>query len=431
MPASLARDVRVAVVGLGYVGLSLAVALARRHDVLGFDLDGARVAELANSIDRTEEVGSTALAASCVRFTDQVEDIAGRAVYVVTVPTPVDIHNVPDLGAVRAACRIVGRAMPEGAIVVLESTVYPGVTEKICGPEIESASGLVRGRNFFLGYSPERINLGDAEHGVEHVTKIVAGEDSRTARALSELYGGVVGGGVFVARDIRTAEAAKVVENTQRDINIAFANEIAIIFQKMGLSVRDVLDAAGTKWNFLDFEPGLVGGNCIGVDPFYLAHAAAAVGHYPEIVLAGRRINDSMGHYVAESIARELAATESDAGIRILVLGLTYKENVADLRNTRVIDVVTGLREHGFLVDLHDARADPGEIETLYDVRPLADLAGAGPYRCLVGAVAHDFYRSLTAEALVALLEDGGLLADVKGMWRRLVLPPGYRHWQL
>ena len=425
------HDPGIAVVGLGYVGLPLAVAFARHYPVCGFDVDEARVAELRAGADRTGEVAPAELAATAARFTGRPADIAGNGLFIITVPTPVDVHNVPDLGAVRDACRIVGGALGRGAVVVLESTVYPGVTEEICGPELAAASGLVCGRDFFLGYSPERINPGDPEHRIERIVKVVAGQDDRTARALAETYGRICAGGVFVARDIRTAEAAKVIENAQRDINIAFMNEAAAVFHKMGLSIHDVLDAARTKWNFLGFSPGLVGGHCIGVDPFYLAHAAAAAGHHPEIVLAGRRINDSMGVYVADRIARELARSGRGAGACILVLGLTFKENVPDLRNSRVVDLVAELRARGFAVDLHDAHADPGETEALFGTRPLAGLDGAGGYDCAIGAVAHDAYRRLAPEALAGLLRGGGLLADVKGIWRGAALPDGYRRWLL
>ena len=421
----------IAVMGLGYVGLPLAVALARHYPVRGFDIDAGRIAELREGRDRTNEVGPPELRRSAARFTASAEDIRGHDVYIVTVPTPVDARNVPDLSAVRAASRMVGKAISKGAIVVFESTVYPGVTEDICGPEIESASGLACGTDFHLGYSPERINPGDREHTVDRITKVVAGQNDDVARVLSEIYGSMTTGGVFLARDIRTAEAAKVIENAQRDINIAFVNEVAAIFQKMGLSMHDVLEAAGTKWNFLDFSPGLVGGHCIGVDPFYLAHAAVSIGHHPEIVLAGRRINDSMGGYVAECVARELARAGRGAGARILVLGLTFKENVPDLRNSRVIDIISALRERGFAVDVHDAHADAGEAEALYGVRLEADLGRAAGYHCVIGAVPHESYTEFTPETFETLLGPGGLVADVKGMWRGVRLPSGYRRWQL
>ena len=301
------KNSKIVVVGLGYVGLPLAVALARSYTVIGFDIDAQRVRELEGGEDRTREVEPERLKESTLVYSADTGDINDADVYIVTVPTPVAANNQPDLGAVRGASKMVGEVMSTGAVVVYESTVYPGVTEDVCGPILEQASGLECGKNFFLGYSPERINPGDREHTVDRITKVVAGQTPEVAEELCEMYSAVTSGGVFPAADIKTAEAAKVIENAQRDINIAFVNEVATIFHKMGISIHDVLEAAGTKWNFLDFRPGLVGGHCIGVDPFYLAHAAVAVGHHPEIVLAGRRINDAMGPYVAECIASELA----------------------------------------------------------------------------------------------------------------------------
>ena len=422
---------KIAVIGLGYVGLPLAVALARHYPLSGFDIDVGRVEELKSGADRTNEVDPPALLASTATFTAVAADVREHDVYIVTVPTPVDQHNIPDLTAVRSASQMVGEAITKGAVVVFESTVYPGVTEDICGPEIEAASGLVCGKDFFLGYSPERINPGDREHTVDRITKVIAGQNDDVTKLLTEVYGCMTTGGVFVARDIKTAEAAKVIENAQRDINIAFINEVTTIFHKMGISVHDVLEAAGTKWNFLNFTPGLVGGHCIGVDPFYLAHAAVSIGHHPEIILAGRRINDSMGGYVAECIASELAQSGRGAGARILVLGLTFKENVPDLRNSRVIDIIDGLRQRGFVVDVHDAHANADEAEAHYGVRPKSSLEGASGYHCVIGAVSHDDYTKFTPETFESLLEAGAVVADVKGMWRNMELPAGYRRWQL
>ena len=433
---------RIAVIGLGYVGLPLAVALARYYPVSGFDIDSQRIAELKSGEDRTREVLPETLYRNSVAFTDDAEQIRSHDVYIVTVPTPVDVHRVPDLSAVRSACRLVGGAMKKGAIVVFESTVYPGVTEDICGPELVAASGLICGQDFFLGYSPERINPGDREHTVDKITKVVAGQNEDVTNQLSEIYGRTTSGGVFAARNIRTAEAAKVIENAQRDINIAFINEVAAIFQKMGISIHDVLEAAATKWNFLNFSPGLVGGHCIGVDPFYLAHAAVSIGHHPEMILAGRRINDSMGGYVAECVARELARSGRGAGSRVLILGLTFKENVPDLRNSRVIDIISALSERGFLVDVHDAHADPAEAEAHYSIRLRPrrtlrcvgwwlSLEDADGYACVIGAVPHDTYRAFTADDLTGFVEAGGLIADVKGIWRDVVTPAGFSRWQL
>ena len=421
----------IAVIGLGYVGLPLAVHLARHYPVTGLDIDPRRVEELKRGEDRTNEIDADVLNASTLDFTDQISAIENADVFIVTVPTPVDSNNEPDLTAVRGASKLVGGVLKKGDIVVYESTVYPGVTEDVAGPELEAASGLVCGTDFCLGYSPERINPGDKEHTVDKITKVVAGQNEEVTEVLSEIYGRLTSGGIFVAKDIRTAEAAKVIENAQRDINIAFINEVTTIFQKMDLSVHDVLEAAGTKWNFLKFSPGLVGGHCIGVDPFYLAHSATALGLHPEIILAGRRINDGMGKYVANCIAEELAQRGNGNGARILVLGLTFKENVPDLRNSRVIDIIRELETRGFVVDVHDAFADPGEANSIFGVSLLSSLDDASGYDCVVGAVPHQPYVEFNITRFENLLTDNGLVADVKGMWRTLEFPDQIGRWQL
>jgi UDP-N-acetyl-D-galactosamine dehydrogenase len=423
---------RIAVIGLGYVGLPLAVALARHFPVLGYDIDPRRVGELARGADRTGAVEPAALAAAGrLTVSDRAADLAGTSLFIVTVPTPVDDKARPDLTALRAACATVGRALRRDAVVIFESTVYPGVTEDVCGPALAAASGLEPGRDFFLGYSPERINPGDREHAVERLTKVIAGQTPGVVERMAAVYGAINGGRLFVARDIRTAEAAKAIENAQRDINVAFINEIAMILGRLGLSVFDVLETARTKWNFLPFQPGLVGGHCIGVDPYYLAHAALEAGHNPQIVLAGRRINDGMGGWIADEIARALAArTKAGPLAAVLVLGLTFKENIRDLRNSRVVDLVRGLERHGHRVTVHDPHADPEEARTLYDIAPVTALPEQR-FGAVVGAVAHDLYRDFAAADLARLLTDDGLVADVKGIWRGLVLPPGLARWQL
>ena len=423
----MSSDPKIAVVGLGYVGLPLAIALARHFTTTGLDIDAGRIAELRAGHDRTDEVSAEALRESSLALTDAIDALPGHDVYIVTVPTPVDDANLPDLGAVLGASRTVGTALAKGAIVVYESTVYPGVTEDICGPALETASGLVCGRDFFLGYSPERINPGDREHTVDRITKVVAGQTPDVTDTLAEVYGKVTSGGVFRARDIKTAEAAKVIENAQRDINIAFVNEVAMILGRLDVSVQDVLDAANTKWNFLPFRPGLVGGHCIGVDPFYLAHAAQQVGHDPEIILAGRRINDGMGPYVARMVTERL---NGEAG-RVLVLGLTFKENVPDLRNSKVIDIITALRSAGCTVDVHDPHADIDEARAHYGLELLDGLDAARGYDAVVGAVQHREYLAFSGDDLAKLLKADGLVADVKGMWRRLPLTGTLRRWQL
>ena len=416
----------IAVVGLGYVGLPLAVALARHFPVLGYDLDARRVDELKRGYDRTNEVEAAALMGTTARFSAAAGDLAAADFYIVTVPTPVDERNLPDLGAVRAASAGIGRHLKAGDTVVLESTVYPGVTEEVCGPELARASGLAAGRDFFLGYSPERINPGDKQQPLERVTTVVAGQTPATADLLKHVYGAVTGGNVFVARDIRTAEAAKVIENAQRDINIAFVNEIAQIFNKMGISVHDVLDAARTKWNFLPFVPGLVGGHCIGVDPYYLAYKALEYGHNPEVILAGRRTNDGMGGYVAACIDAALGKPAS-----VLVLGLTFKENIPDLRNSKVVDIVAGLGQRGHTVTVHDAFADAEEAAAEYGIALAGDLAKLQGFDALVGAVAHAPYAAFAAADFGRLVRPGGLVADVKGMWRKTALPQGLIRWQI
>ncbi len=416
---------RVSVVGLGYVGLPLAIALARRFSVVGFDRDRRRATELGEGFDRTGETEPATLRETTMEFTDDPAAMAGSDVFIIATPTPVDDDNRPDLTSLREASRTVGQRLGRGAIVVVESTVYPGVTEEICGPELEAASRLRCGEDFFLGYSPERINPGDRAHTVERMTKVVAGQTPAVTETLEAMYGAISTGGVFVARDIKTAEAAKVIENAQRDINIAFVNEAAQIFHRLGISAHEVLETAATKWNFLDFRPGLVGGHCIGVDPFYLAHRAAELGHEPEIILAGRRINDGMGRFVADEIAGRL-----DAG-RVLVLGVTFKENVTDMRNTKVVDVISGLRAHGHEVDAHDPFADPAEAAELCGLRLMRSLADARGYDAVVGAVAHDEYRAFTTATFARLGTPGALFADVKGIWRNTELPEGMRRWEL
>jgi UDP-N-acetyl-D-galactosamine dehydrogenase len=417
---------RIAIIGLGYVGLPLAVAIARHFPTVGFDINPARIAELAAGSDRTGEVEATALRSSTLQLSGNTADLDGCDVYIVTVPTPVDADNKPDLTPLYKACDTVGRVLGKGAIVAFESTVYPGLTEDICGPALEAASGAVCGRDFFLGYSPERINPGDREHTVDRIVKVVAGQTPAVTETLARIYGSVTSGGVFRASSIRVAEAAKVIENAQRDINIAFINEVTMICQRLGIPVQDVLETSATKWNFLNFRPGLVGGHCIGVDPFYLAECAQKIGHHPEIILAGRRINDAMGAYVADRIDAALGSQPS----RILVLGLTFKENVPDLRNTKVVDVVAQLAAKGHQVAVHDAFADPAEAQRIYDLT-LVPRFDQGGWDCVIGAVPHRPYLAFTAETFATLVRPGGLVADIKGMWRHIALPEGLARWQL
>ena len=421
-------DSRIVIVGLGYVGLPLAVAMAKKFNVVGFDISEDRIKELKGGFDRTDEINRERLEASTITLTIDPSKIKDAAVYIVTVPTPVNKDNSPNLGPIRSSCELLGPLLSKGAIVVFESTVYPGVTEELCGPVLEEKSGLKCGVDFFLGYSPERINPGDREHTVDKITKVIAGQTPEVTDVLADIYGAVTSGGTFAAASIRAAEAAKVIENSQRDINIAFVNEITMIFQKLGISVYDVLEAAGTKWNFLNFTPGLVGGHCIGVDPFYLAERARQINHDPRIILSGRAINDGMADFVAERVCAQLTGSG-----KILVLGLTFKENCPDLRNTKATDLIQGLRRRGFTVDVHDAAADPIEAKQFYniDLVPSLDDLEDHSYVAVMGVVSHDEYKSISGADFERLLETGGLIADVKAMWRNLDKPKHLRKWQL
>ena len=426
MTADFSKKTPIAVIGLGYVGLPLAVALARHFLTIGYDVDQDRISELRDGHDRTGEIATSDLVASRLTVTGNSSDIAAADIYIVTVPTPVDKDNQPDLRFVKTACAGIGAVLKTGNIVVFESTVYPGVTEEICGPALAEASGLVCGQDFFLGYSPERINPGDREHTIDKIAKVVAGQTDEVVDRLVDLYGRVTSGGVFRALDIKTAEAAKVIENAQRDINIAFVNEVAAICQRLSLSAHDVLETAGTKWNFLPFSPGLVGGHCIGVDPYYLAYQAQQLGHDPQIILAGRRLNDAMGDFIAGCINDRMSAPG-----RILVMGLTFKENVPDLRNTKVVDVIAGLESRGHRVEVHDPIADGEETTRLYGFELIPSLVGQGQFDAIVGAVRHDAYLALNAKDLLHLVRDGGLIADIKGLWRDGERPNNRAYWQL
>ena len=418
---------RIVVIGLGYVGLPLAVALAKSFDVTGFDIDQRRVTELRQGHDRTHEVEQAALGLSSLKLTHEASECGGADVYIVTVPTPVDADNRPDLRPVISATESVAR-MIDGSkrpIIVYESTVYPGVTDDICGPLLERISGLKRGEDFFLGYSPERINPGDREHTVDRIVKVVAGENPEITERLAELYGKVTSAGTFKAKSIKAAEAAKVIENAQRDINIAFMNEITQIFSKMDISIWDVLDAAGTKWNFLKFQPGLVGGHCIGVDPYYLSYRAQQLGQDPHVILSGRSTNDGMGEWIAD----QLHARRGNPG-SALIMGLTFKENVPDLRNSRVIDVIRRLEVLGHTVNVHDPLADPQEASHEYGIDLDSDGLGKN-YDLVVVAVPHAAYADLANQEITALLREGGLLADLKNLYGRVALPASVQRWTL
>jgi UDP-N-acetyl-D-galactosamine dehydrogenase len=422
--------VKIAVVGLGYVGLPLAVALARKHDVVGFDVSRRRVQELRQNIDSTHELTSDDLREARVTVTDHAGELRGCAVYIVTVPTPIDEAKRPDLDAMLNACAVLGPMLSKGAIVVFESTVYPGVTEEICGPALERASGLVCGTDFKLGYSPERINPGDKEHTIRSVVKVVAGQDRETLDTLADLYGSIVDAGVHRAASIKVAEAAKAIENTQRDLNIALMNEVAKICHVLGIRTRDVLDAAGTKWNFLKFRPGLVGGHCIGVDPYYLTAKAEQLGYQPEVILSGRRVNDGMGAYLGQKVVKLIAATGRPIRkARVGILGFTFKENVPDIRNSKVVDTYRELTDYGIVPIVHDARADPEGIRREYGVE-LSGLDRFTDLDALIYAVGHDEYRSLR-HGLGDMVSEGGIIADVPSQLDPTSLREDIVYWSL
>lgn len=416
----------IAVIGLGYVGLPLAVALARSYAVTGFDINPSRIQELGEGYDRTREISESDLRSSSLHITSDMASLSNCNLFIVTVPTPIDDQNQPDLTALAKASKMVGSVMKKGAIVVYESTVYPGVTEDVCGPILEEVSGMKAGKGFYLGYSPERINPGDKVHTIDKITKVVSGQTPEVTGYLATVYGSINKGNIFRATSIKAAEAAKVIENTQRDINIAFINEIAGIFTKMGLSIHDVLEAAGTKWNFMDFKPGLVGGHCIGVDPYYLAHLSQKLNHPPEVILAGRKTNEEMPTFLAEEVHSHLRKPS-----KILVLGLTFKEDIPDLRNTKVVKVIQALQSRGHTVDVHDPCAHPHEASDFYDLSLLPTLDDIGLYDCIVGAVSHKGYLSFTEQNFKSLLKPKGLIADIKGMWSHLNLGSAFQYWRL
>ncbi|WP_408589726.1 nucleotide sugar dehydrogenase [Novosphingobium sp.] len=422
---------RIGVVGLGYVGLPLAVSFARKYAVTGFDISAHRIATLRAGTDYTNEISPEELAASTLEVTDDPQALAGCPVIIVTVPTPVDEGHRPDFTPLEGACRTVGKVIVPGTTVVFESTVYPGATEEVCAPIIEQVSGLKSGVDFTLGYSPERINPGDKEHPFEKIVKVVAGQDGPTLDRLADLYGSVVTAGIHRAASIKVAEAAKVIENTQRDINIALMNEISKICDLVGIRTKDVLAAAGTKWNFLKFYPGLVGGHCIGVDPYYLTAKAEQLGYHPQVILAGRRINDGMGAYVAQRTVKLLAnAGRPLREARVGILGLTFKENVPDIRNSKVEDIVRELAEFGIVPVVHDPLASPQAALHEFGLE-LASLDDFHNLDAVIFAVSHADYLALGSAAIGAMLSPGGVVIDVKSALTSDALPEGLRYWSL
>lgn len=419
------------VIGLGYVGLPVAITMAKKFDCIGFDISQTRIDELNAGHDRTGEVEDADLKSATIKYTNKIEDITGRSFYIIAVPTPIDIDKRPDLRPVEAASRTVAKALTKGAVVVYESTVYPGVTEDVCGPILEEISGLKCGEDIFLGYSPERINPGDKEHTFETIIKVVAGQDEATLKRVAEVYEAVVTAGVHRAPSIMVAEAAKVIENTQRDVNIALMNELALIFDLVGIRTKDVLEAAGTKWNFLKFSPGLVGGHCIGVDPYYLTAKAEQLGYQPKVILSGRSINNGVGAYIAQRTMKMLAKTDVPLRrARVGILGLTFKENVPDLRNSRVPDIVTELEEFGITPIIHDALADKAEAHEEYGIK-LSDWEELSNLDALILAVGHEAYLADGAKALLGRMAKGGVFIDVKSMFEPSDIEPDARYWSL
>ncbi len=427
------REEKLSLVGLGYVGMPIAVAFANKVDVIGFDLNSAKIDLYKSGVDPTKEVGNEVIKNTSVKFTADEGELKKAKFHIVAVPTPVKKDHTPDLSPVEGASAILGRNLVKGSIVVFESTVYPGVTEEVCVPILERESGLKCGVDFKVGYSPERINPGDKIHRLETIKKIVSGMDEETLDIVTKVYELVIEAGVHKTSSIKVAEAAKVIENSQRDINIAFMNELSIIFNRMGIDTKDVLEAARTKWNFLDFSPGLVGGHCIGVDPYYLTYKAEMLGYHSQIILSGRRINDDMGKYVAENCVKNLIAEDKAVkGAKVAIFGFTFKENCPDTRNTRIIDIVMELRQYGINPLIVDPQADKEEAENLYGIK-LTDMNMIKGMDAVIFAVAHNRFKDLKTIDIDRLYGNGGkVLLDIKGILnRREYESAGYNYWRL
>ena len=429
----ISKDSSLSVIGLGYVGLPLAIEFAKKVNVIGFDINPHKISSYKEFIDVTNEVGSEELRKTSLFFSNDETDLKKSRCYIVAVPTPINADRTPDLKPVIGASEIVGRNLEKGSIVVYESTVYPGVTEGICVPVLEKFSGLKCGTDFKVGYSPERINPGDKIHTVTKITKIVSGMDEESLNEIANIYGLIIEAGVYKAESIKVAEAAKVIENSQRDINIAFMNELSIIFNKLGIDTKEVLKAAGTKWNFLNFTPGLVGGHCIGVDPYYLTYRAEQIGYHPQVILAGRRINDSMGKYIAENTVKLLIKADKQIkGAKVMIMGFTFKENVPDCRNTRVIDIVSELMEYGIDVYVTDPITDKMDVKREYGLE-LLTYEEIDKVDAVIVAVSHREYASLTLNQLKnKYYTNKCILVDVKGMYdKETAQNSGFIYWRL
>ena len=424
-------NLKIAVIGLGYVGLPLAVKLSQHFPtVIGFDIDKSRINEIRQGYDRTHDIAPEDLN-NKLNVTTDIYDLTSSNIYIIAVPTPVDEENQPDFKLLTDASMNVSTVLKPGDIVVYESTVYPGITEELCGKILSDASGLICGQDFYLGYSPERINPGDRHHTIDNCVKIVAGQTPEITDILATMYGRVTNNNIFKAASIKVAEAAKVIENAQRDINIAFINEVAVIFSRLGISVHDVLEAAKTKWNFIDFQPGLVGGHCIGVDPFYLAECSMKLGHVPKVILAGRDMNDQMARIIAARIDKKWQSMSHQKSGRVLILGLTFKENVPDLRNSKVIDIVRYFKRRGYDVDVHDPWANSIDSQHHYQLSLIDDNELNGLYDIVIATVPHDHYKRQGIDFIKQNMRPEGLLADIKGIWRHTALQHDINYWTL
>lgn len=427
------KQAKICVVGLGYVGLPLAVLLSKKFAVVGFDINAEKISELKSGVDRTGEVGQAGLRQMDVDFTADPARIKECQFVILAIPTPIDDHNDPDLELVKKATMMVGKNLAAGAVVVYESTVYPGVTEDICVPLLERESGLKCGQDFKIGYSPERVNPGDKEHTIDRIVKVVSGMDEESLNVIDKVYGSITSGGTFRATSIKVAEAAKAIENTQRDLNIALMNELTIIFNRLDISVYDVLAAAGTKWNFLNFTPGMVGGHCIGVDPYYLTYLAEKIGHHPEVILAGRRINDSMARYLARQIIKQMAKTDKViSSSRVAILGVTFKENIPDVRNSKVADMYREFKAFGLSPLVYDPHADPKEVKHEYGIT-LCQKEDLKNLDTVVVAVAHEEFKTMSAVQYRAVMNSKNLLlADIKHVLKREEIEmQGINYWSL